>query len=210
MRITHILFDLGGVLVELDGEPVKNEWLSNPEKPAQSWQTWLNSPLVKKFDRGLLAPTEFAHQIIKEQSLQTTPEEFLEWLAFWPKDFFPGALDLINSLKVDYTVGIFSNITSLHWPRYFAKLKGQDSVSHYFASYKMGLVKPDKEAFEFVIKTMRTRPKQILFLDDNIINVESARNCGLNAQCVKGITETRALLRRLKLVKYNPESLSFE
>ena len=186
--------------MELEGEPVKNEWLKTPRKLEESWQTWLNSPLVQEFDRGSLTPVEFADQIIDELSLQTTPEEFLEWITLWPKDFFPGALDLIDSLKTNYTVGIFSNITSLHWPRYFAQLKLHNSVSHYFASYKIGLTKPDQEAFEFVIESMQTKPEQILFLDDNMINVESARNCGIDARCVKGMMETRALLQQLQLI----------
>lgn len=200
MQISHILFDLGGVLVELDGQPVKNEWLNNHQNHEQSWQTWLNSPLVQDFDRGRLTPAEFAEQIIAELSLQTTSKEFLEWITQWPKDFFPGAFDLLNSLKTEYTLGIFSNITSLHWPRYFEELQRHNSVSHYFASYQMGLAKPDRQAFEFVVNTIQTKPQEILFLDDNIVNVMSARKCGINAQCVKGITETRVLLQQMTLI----------
>ena len=199
MKITHIVFDLGGVLVELDGQPVKNEWLTQHQQFEKSWQVWLNSPLVLDFDRGKITPNDFAEQIIAELELKTTPEEFLNWITHWPKDFFPGALDLLLSLKTQYSVGIFSNITSLHWPRYLTVLKQHNAVTHYFASYQMGLAKPEKKAFEFVIHSLRTAPQSILFLDDNIINVESARRCGINAYCVKGINQTRTLLEQLNL-----------
>ena len=193
-QITHIVFDLGGVLVELDGQPIKNSWLSEEQDHEQNWQQWLHSPLVQDFDRGKIEPEDFADQLIEALQLQTTKTEFIDWITDWPKDFFPDALELLSSLREQYTLGIFSNITSLHWPRYYNQLKSQNVIQHYFASFEMGLAKPETAAFKHIITQMGVPAEQILFLDDNAVNVNAALSVGLNSKCVNGTRDAKATI----------------
>ena len=58
----------------------------------------------------------------------------------------------------------------------------------------MGLVKPDREAFEFAIEGLDCSADSILFLDDNVINVEAARAAGLRAEVTRGPGEARTVL----------------
>jgi FMN phosphatase YigB (HAD superfamily) len=58
----------------------------------------------------------------------------------------------------------------------------------------MGLVKPDREAFEHVIAALGCPPAHVLFLDDNEINVAGARAAGLDAHRADGIDSARAIL----------------
>ncbi len=199
-EVETIVFDLGGVLVELDGKPIKNQWVTTGQTYEDSWQLWLQSPTVQQFDRGLLTPQDFARNIIEELSLDVSADEFLVWLTDWPKDFFPGSLQLLADLKQRFSLGIFSNITELHWPRYYHTLKQHGSISHYFASYQMGLVKPDPVAFEFVIKSLELDASTILFLDDNQTNVDAAVNAGIQSACVKGVLDARKTLENLGLL----------
>ena len=68
-------------------------------------------------------------------------------------------------------------------------------VAHPCLSYEIGLVKPDREIFDFVSQAMGREPSSILFLDDNLINVEGAREAGWDAERVTGVKESRAILK---------------
>ena len=51
-KVETIIFDLGGVIVELDGQPIRNEWIGGNDSPEESWRKWLTLPTAKAFDRG--------------------------------------------------------------------------------------------------------------------------------------------------------------
>ena len=57
-----------------------------------------------------------------------------------------------------------------------------------------GHIKPDKSAFETVIRSMDWRPGSVLFMDDNQMNVDAARALGIRAFLVSGVQQTRAVL----------------
>lgn len=48
-----------------------------------------------------------------------------------------------------------------------------------YYSFQMNLYKPEPEIFEYVINDSRLNPEETLFVDDNILNIESASQCGL-------------------------------
>jgi glucose-1-phosphatase len=68
----------------------------------------------------------------------------------------------------------------------------ENSVS--FSSHLTGKIKPDPEAFEHVVDMLGCEPPEVLFLDDNLPNVEAARLIGMQAQRVRGVEESRAVL----------------
>ncbi|HEX3900917.1 MAG TPA: hypothetical protein VHW74_17335, partial [Mycobacteriales bacterium] len=53
------------------------------------------------------------------------------------------------------------------------------------------------EIFEHVVAQLGLEPDRVLFLDDNIINVEGARVAGLQSERVRGIAEARAAISKI-------------
>ena len=51
-----------------------------------------------------------------------------------------------------------------------------------FYSYELGVAKPDPAFFSAVLDRLGLRPGEVLFVDDNAANVESARAVGLRAE----------------------------
>ena len=87
----------------------------------------------------------------------------------------------------------------MHWP--IAESYGLfDRVERVFASYRMGAIKPDRDYFEIALAELGAAPSQAVFFDDNVVNVEGARACGLEAHVVRGVDETRSRLRDLGLL----------
>ena len=68
-KIRIVLFDVGGVLVELSGLAMLLSWLRHRVTAEQARTLWLTSPIVRLFETGKMQPTAFAKQMISELSL---------------------------------------------------------------------------------------------------------------------------------------------
>ena len=200
-QIQVILFDLGGVLVELTGMPTMLGWLGGRITADELWTRWLNSPTVRDFERGRVSPELFADQIVREMSLPVAAEEFLITFTGWITGLYPGALELVNSLPAEITRATLANTCVLHWPRLMNNLALERHFHHHFPSHLTGRIKPDKEAFQHVLETLGCRPGAALFLDDNKLNVETATSMGIHAACVKGPVEARQALAEAGILK---------
>lgn len=192
--IRVILFDLGGVLVELNHQMQNLPWFDRSRSTTDNWHRWLSSPLSQEFEQGRLTPTQFAQRFIDSSGLDLDPAEFLEIFRDWVIGFYPGVFSLLDRLSVHYSIGVFSNTNAIHWPPLHAQLTHRGSVSYCFASYQMGLAKPDPAAFRHVATSMGVAPAEILFLDDNPTNVESARSSGFIAEQVSGFEQIPSVL----------------
>jgi len=197
-----ILFDVGGVLVELGGVDDLLGWMGPQATVEQLWPVWLRSPSVRAFETGRIGPAQFATGILGELKLNLDPEVFLESFASWPTRPFPGAFELVGSIPKRYQCALLSNSNMLHWPRVMEQMNLQStfSVAHCFSSHLTGKIKPDAESFEHVIETLRCKPQEVLFLDDNLMNVEAARSIGLRAEVARGVDGARGALRRAGVI----------
>jgi putative hydrolase of the HAD superfamily len=184
--IKVILFDLGGVIVELTGVPTMLRWTNNKYDEEQLWEAWLASPAIRSYEKGYLTTEQFAIQIIDEMDLPVKKAEFIDAFRQWPKGLFPGVTRLMERLRKNYTLACLSNTNELHWPRLMNEMGLDKLFTHHFASHLMGRLKPDKEAFEYVLAQLDCSAPSVLFLDDNPINVISAEKIGMIAHRVKG------------------------
>ena len=55
-----------------------------------------------------------------------------------------------------------------------------------FLSFEIGLRKPDREIYEYVLKSIQTTPNNVLFIDDYINNIQGAKECGIQTCCAFG------------------------
>ncbi len=196
-EIKVVLFDLGGVLIELQGQPVKNEWMRHPEDHERNWARWLRSPAAQAFERGESSPDAFAEALIAEMDLTVQPDAFIEHFTQWPKGLYPGVFALLDQLRqTDLAVALFSNINELHWPRVMDEMRLDGRFDHYFASHLIGQAKPSVDAFRYVSSELAVAAESILFLDDNQVNVDGALEAGMQAYVVKGIEQVRQLLEQ--------------
>ena len=191
-KIEWIIFDLGGVLVELIGVPTMLEWTGNTMTVEELWRRWLESPSVRTFERGASTPEEFAKSMVSEFSLPVSDKEFLEAFITWPKGLYPGVVEMLSDLHGRYQIGSFSNTNPLHWER-FVRKNGIDRMFDLnFPSHQTGFLKPDLDAFENVVRLLECHPEEILFIDDNQINVDGGLEVGMEALRISGSDELLA------------------
>ncbi len=199
-RISVLLFDVGGVLVELGGVDAILGWLEHRISAEELWRRWLRSESVRKFETGRIDAGGFAAGIIAEFGLKIGAREFLDSFVGWPTGLYPGTLEMLARIPSRYRRALLSNSNALHWPRVLDEMRLGGSFEHHFVSHMTGHIKPDAAAFEHVLQSLDAEPTEVLFLDDNQLNIEAALQLGLHAQQVRGLDEVRQTLIRLEIL----------
>jgi glucose-1-phosphatase len=195
-EIEVVVFDVGGVLVELEGVKSILEWSLGRFSIEDIWRLWLASPAVRAFETGRMDADAFAVAVLTELQLDIEPSRFLEAFLRWPTRLYPGAIELIARIPARYRRALLSNSNALHWPRVIGEMRLGELFEHRFVSHLMGKIKPDRDAFEHVLEALACRAEQVLFLDDNAPNVEAAKAVGMQAMLVRGVAGAEAALSR--------------
>lgn len=200
MTTRLVLFDLGGVLIELGGVEHFGQLIGEHDE-AEIWRTWLSSTWVRSYERGFCSREDFASGMREEHGLELAENDFLELFLSWPRGLFPGAEELVASLAPGVGTACLSNTNELHWNEQQDAQVLHRLFETRFLSHELGLVKPDREIFDHVLSDLGLSGREVLFLDDNEINVDGAREVGLDAQVVKGVGAVRALLSERGLLR---------
>jgi putative hydrolase of the HAD superfamily len=199
--IDVVLFDLGGVLVELAGVSRMLEWSPGLGTTEELWRRWLNSDAVRRFETGGIERHEFAAAIITEFGCPVGPAEFLAEFTWWPRSVLPGAFDLLAAMRGRYRIASVSNTNSIHWERFSGTWALDAAFHHNFPSHRVGKLKPDDDYFLHVLEEVGAPAHRVLFVDDNAINVDAAARLGLHARRVQGVEGARAAFVELGLLE---------
>jgi epoxide hydrolase-like predicted phosphatase len=190
-----LLFDLGGVLVYFDGITPLRELTQNRLDSDTIRRIWLESPWTREFQKGHCSPQEFAAGFVQENNLEISPQEFLQQFSAWDHGLMPGAMELLQNLRLHYKIGCLTNNNEIHWNVHVNKIKITSLFHVRYVSHLIGMVKPDTEIFEYVIKDQGIAPERIVYFDDNIECVEGARKTGMVAFQAEGVGQ---VVERLK------------
>ncbi|WP_444931959.1 HAD family hydrolase [Microbulbifer sp. SSSA002] len=189
-NIELYLFDLGGVVIELEGTP-----LPNLEMNASAW---LTSTTAKEFELGRISKHQFAEIFKKEYRIAETPNEIIEHFRNWPKGFYPGAIELLKELSLKYRVAALSNTNEIHWPRIIGEFGAYNVFEKIIASHTVGIAKPDPSIYLHALSELKVRPENTVFIDDNESNVIAAQKIGIKAYLAKGFSEVVSLISTLE------------
>jgi putative hydrolase of the HAD superfamily len=183
-NISTILFDLGGVLIQLHGGPFKPSWLTNATTGNEVWSLSKRSEAVRLFESGSIDSDEFVAHFMK-----------------WPARLFPGVEQMLQELAQSYRLAALSNSNALHWPMVMQDMRLQEYIPDCFASHQIQAMKPDRKAFDTVLDRMDVRPEEVLFLDDLQVSIDMATELGMQAVKVTGTTGGVETVRSLKLIQ---------
>jgi HAD superfamily hydrolase (TIGR01509 family) len=198
--VRGVLFDVGGVLVDLDGVPSLAALLGAEAHHADMHRRWMACPSVILHETGRISTEAFAAQLTVELGLTLSPEAFLLEFDGWLRRPLPGAFELVAAIPVTYQVGILSNMSAFHWRRIIA-MGLPDRIDTICVSHEIGFLKPSREAFDTALDRMALAPRDVLFLDDGTANVDAARAMGLTAHVVRGPGEARTVLESYGVVQ---------
>ena len=190
--IRALLFDLGNVLVEIDFSRVLSVWASYAGITAEELvpRFSLQDKDHERFERGEITSAQFFNSVRETLRIDITNAQFLEgWNSVFVGEI-TGIDDVVKRASLRYPLYVFSNTTLPHhvvWqnlcPELLTKFK------KIFVSYELGLRKPDEEAFYAVAEAIGEPIHKILFFDDTLENVSTARKLGMPAVEVRSIKD---------------------
>jgi len=195
-----ILFDLGGVIIELTGVQQMLAWSDHLGSGDVLWQQWLSSRAVRDFESGRSTPDRFADTMITEFHLPVSSERFLTEFVRWPKGTYAGTEPLLAKLSRHFSLGVLSNTNELHWQRINLEMNFIHFFDWTFPSHLTGRLKPDQDTFRHAADASGCPPDRILFFDDNRINVDGARAIGMTGYTVSGVSGVAQKLKDLGLL----------
>lgn len=182
-RVTHIIFDLGGVLVKLHPREWFAKYLVQSGLPLTSLEN--HAPSLDGLGRGFVTlPAIF--QSLKEDGFRDEYIPFEEnFNRLMLSDVIEGVLPLLEKLKGKYHLSILSNTNAWHVAYLREKTDLFTRMDALFFSNEMGCLKPEPDIFRKTLESLRVHPQEVLFLDDTEENVIAAQGEGWNALHVK-------------------------
>jgi HAD superfamily hydrolase (TIGR01509 family) len=186
-QIKLVLFDLGGVLVELGDQLFPKSWI--PDNQNYELKEWLSSETAIKFETGLISSSEFVSELKRTLSIMVSEHEIYTAFKSWPKRLFPDTDRLIERLKSDYRVAVLSNSNEIHEPIIMRDFELDSRIDDVFFSHLIGYSKPSHEAFNCVLTNLGFEPKEVIFFDDSEVNVLAAQSLGIQAYLVSNPME---------------------
>ena len=185
MAYKNIIFDLGGVILDINMQKALDGFaaLGLPESELR-FDVGEAADLMHRYQLGHFTTDEFCKLVAAKCNPGTTPEQVAQAWNSICLGIPERKLNAIKALKQRANVYLLSNTNDLHWQYcldHWFNANGnrcEDFFDKIFLSQDMHLEKPHSEIFEQVIKVTGT---DAIFLDDNLDNINAAKNCGIQA-----------------------------
>ncbi|MFX1489268.1 MAG: HAD family hydrolase [Promethearchaeota archaeon] len=184
MTTKVIIFDLGGVVIDLDFSNFYNKIII--QSPLNKPQT----PIILEFFRqsdiyhqGNMTDSEF-YQLACDllQVCMVNQSDFFDAFNSIISDINLEIVELIRRLRNTnkYKLIALSNVNSSHW-KYIMNKKWDfiDYFDELILSHEIHLIKPNPKIFELVIKKSGCKPEEIVYIDDGLNNIRSAKEFGI-------------------------------
>ncbi len=183
MGIKNIIFDLGGVIININYQLTLAEFKKIGLKDVDKIYTQFSQlDWFDKYDRGGISSETFISEFSKFLTPGTSPEQIINAWNAMLLDFPRERAELLLKLKERYRTFLLSNTNDIHINYFFHRIKelyGYDEMKSFFEkdyySHRLGMRKPDVEIFEFVMKENGLIATETLFIDDTLQHVEGAR-----------------------------------
>ncbi|MBQ0053635.1 MAG: HAD family phosphatase [Bacteroidales bacterium] len=195
--IKAIVFDMGGVLLDLEREPCLEAFHKlGYYKMEEQMDACHPTGLVSIMEHGDITAEQFCDAIIPDCNPGTTREQVKTALMAFCTRFPVYKMELIKELHKKYKVYILSNTNPIV-KEGVSKWLAEQSMSFEkdfdgcFFSCDMKLQKPSPEIFQRTIAATGLSAEEILFIDDSPVNISAAKEHGLQTLLYVARTDLR-------------------
>ena len=186
-EIKNIIFDLGGVILNLDYIKTENEFkkigvLHFKELYNQKKQT----VLFDDFEKGKIKPEDFISFFKESENLKIKEIDFINAWNAMLLEIPVEKLEFIENLKKNYKIFLLSNTNEIHIKKFENDLRKNNMLKQFYKCFdkiyyssRMGKRKPDENCFNQVLEDNELSPENTLFIDDSIQHIEGAKKTGI-------------------------------
>ncbi|MBC7890447.1 MAG: HAD family phosphatase [Ferruginibacter sp.] len=187
-KIKNIIFDLGGVLLNIDYHKTSGAFKMLGVQQFDELYSQANANLLfEALETGNISEEGFY------QSLQQYCRPGTDWQQMqtaWNAillDFRMESLAVLDVLKDNYKLFLLSNTNSIHLTAFNQILReqtGKTSLDGYFIksyySHIIRMRKPYATTYQWVLNDGNMVAAETLFIDDSINNIKGANEAGIN------------------------------
>ena len=188
-KIKNIIFDLGGVILDIDETIVYKELEKMGISTLELARSKEFTELMSKFDTGIYTAPTFRKRMkaLVHQEKMTDQKFDAIWNAML-LDIPRERIEAIEKVKKHYKIFLMSNTNVIHYDLYVRDLQLRfgyhefDELFHksYF-SFAEHLEKPDPRFFELILDHEGLLPEETLFIDDTEKNIKVAQSLGIHS-----------------------------
>lgn len=202
--IKNLVFDAGGVLLDLDRDACIREFTALGYPQADSLlDPYLQSGIFLQLEKGEVSPQQLYQYINQHSERQITPEQIdnaLYKFILGMADYKP---ELLLELRKSYNVYMLSNTNAIMMPyvnkKYFTDM-GLNVESYFdrrYLSYEMGCVKPYPEIFNQMFADSGMTPSESLMIDDSTANIKTAAELGMQTVLITPGYDLKEIIKML-------------
>lgn len=185
--IDTVLFDLGGVLLDVDYNRTVQVFAQNGVHDFDALYTKAKQDhLFDHFETGSISPAEFRNEVRKRTKSSISDGQINDCWNAMLGSLPTKRLEMIAALRQRMPVRLLSNTNAIHVEAFTRILKEENGIEDFkslfdgaYYSNELGLRKPNTEVFHHVLKKHGEKPERTLFIDDTLHHVDGARKAGL-------------------------------
>ncbi len=205
MKVKAIVFDLGGVVIEFDFSNFYNKIII--QSPLNKPQTPIMLEFFRQSDmyhQGNMSDKEF-YQLACDllQVCMVDQSDFFEAFNSIISGYNPDVAAIIKNIREinRYKLIALSNVNSSHW-NYILEKKWDfiDWFDELILSHETHMIKPNPKVFEYTIKKAGCKPEQMIFIDDGLMNIHSAKEYGIIGIKYTNSEELVEELKKFKII----------
>ncbi|MEE4312138.1 MAG: HAD family phosphatase [candidate division KSB1 bacterium] len=200
--IQTVIFDLGGVLVEIDSQKFLNNVSREFNVPQETLAHSANGQVHQEFMKGNLTGEQF-HSIICQKYNHTVGID--KFINIWNTILIrqsEAVAGIVQELQSQCALALLSNIDPWHYRYCTENYPVLDLFEDKFLSYEMHLVKPEQEIYLRVVDKLKVQAEECLFIDDLEENISAAKQAGLHAIQFRDVVQLRKDLRKSGLLSH--------
>jgi putative hydrolase of the HAD superfamily len=194
-----LLFDLGRVVLDIDFQRAAARWAHHGKCDiADVNARFAANEALRHYESGKIDDAAYFASLREMLGINITDEQLLEgWNAIFIGEI-PGIAPLLARAARHLPLYALSNTNPPHI-EYFTKAHAE-VLGHFrelYLSSTIGLLKPDRAAYDHVVKAIGAPASRIVFFDDLADNIQGARAYGLSAVHVKSSEDVARALAAL-------------
>ena len=192
-KIKNIIFDLGGVILDIDETIVYKELEKLGINTSELAHSKEFIEIMSKFDTGIYTAPTFRKKMkaLIGQGKMTDKRFDAIWDAML-LDIPRERIEAIEKIKKHYKIFLMSNTNVIHYDLYVRDLQLRFGYNEFdelfnksYFSFAEHLEKPDPRFFELILDHEGLLPEETLFIDDTEKNIKVAQTLGIRTYHIR-------------------------
>ena len=185
--IKNIIFDLGGVILNID-YMLSHKAFSDLGFPDfdDMYSKLKQNHLFDDLETGRITADTFIATIQQQSKMPLHESDIVKAWNAMLLDFPLRRLQILQQLQLHFNTFLLSNTNEIHEKEFNSRLQqtcGYPTLAVFFdkiyLSHRIGLRKPHPEVFEKILNDNNLKAHETLFIDDSIQHIEGAKAVGL-------------------------------